>query len=1355
MSSTSAEACELWNGKTKAVVRCPGTTENCEFICIYPTSMLNKRNALKRVQIMDIKNARNRDKTSETQPGTAPLDEHRSSLISPDSDDTIIITRNTGNLAPNMTLNCSADGERWQMWACAAGGIIIQSGVLIFFGFLTEYKTMRFEKDDSPVEKYAMPMSVVGTLVLNLGILVCAHAVDESSKETVHEVSDSSAAVAMVWLQKKTKVSEQDFDSAAIYPTMKRSRAYTSERTIDNDGSQKAEVQDNGWWLKLMSTTGTAISLVGFFVQFIGLRGMHWLATITQLGAIIVMTILRAVVRRHLAPGLVSHDLCDSMGFELEWFVSSFLHKDGIPWIPSEHSKTQPADNDDNQETSSKFTFEMETNTTEIMKGSASSTEQRESVTPSFLEVSALKSPQGVLDLRRHLGELSKWKGSASKEALAVAKANEKTMSFIMPSFDRKDSVNEFVWSIKVNYSRRPDGNSNDDTAEYVRMVIKYSPNNGWTAPVDEIAAVLSLWLYSMREVHDPDPDRTSYDFPSGSDRWIRGSPAQQQRCLQVLGPLEDVLLRDCEWWMPKGLDGILAARLKDPSADSNVEFPYTVKRERVAHSGQRWPGGERNGKALTETLSYWNLKLAEDLGHHDDDITQDKSDGDIQMATHLEESTISQQLQANIQPSSETGPEAWKAFSLENQELSRFVQSLAELDLWTEREAWHSVIPPLSATDNLPGLNAVIEMAQKTAAVPEMDLAWGQAGSAYRWLFDTGMSSISASHIYIKATAILWRFHQKLSSSEIHHVDKAYHERGGGLKEELAKVQECLTRQEEIEALTGDLSLFFDIHKELERLRECDAPIQHNFELHFANAWSDPMLDRRRLFGAYQRPGDIFDRTQFHQAMRSKFTDHDQLPSQGVKWEINGLYMWLQFVPEIHQTYIKCIEPVKKKLDNLDPYPLRLLEGFSAAILFPFQTVQRLLDGGADPVARDLDHWTPLHYACELSRLDSANFGYDEDCFIVRDSTRVRILIANKADVNAKGLDGNTPLHCAAMSGRSHLVKLLIEAGDDAKAANFEGRTPLHLAAMKDDPTTISILCEKGCDIETKDEVGRTPLHLSTISGQLKCIKKLIENGAKRDVTDKFDTTPLYLAAMGDSQEAIKPLCNNNALGLSMSKAIQENNSDLVSLFMDNTDPDSWPLVNESGDTPFHEAANYASLTSLGKIFKKSRELKFNPEAILKRNKYGWTALYVSQLDSVKTILKYLKPFPELLERMMESQNKTGVSALLRAIAAGDDEVASFLIDEAANVRTRSYDNSNVLHVLAVRPMSPGDKGYLIDKIKERADWARTLGEMLHETDDSGRKPVDEAERIGLPENVELLKEVREECSKELPGSM
>ncbi|KAM0397798.1 hypothetical protein ACHAQC_003459 [Fusarium culmorum] len=338
-------------------------------------------------------------------------------------------------------------------------------------------------------------------------------------------------------------------------------------------------------------------------------------------------------------------------------------------------------------------------------------------------------------------------------------------------------------------------------------------------------------------------------------------------------------------------------------------------------------------------------------------------------------------------------------------------------------------------------------------------------------------------------------------------------------------------------------------------------------------------------------------------------------------------------------------------------------------------------------------------------------------------------------------------------MSGRSHLVELLIEAGGDINAANFEGRTPLHLAAMKGDLEIIYTLHENGCSTEAKDEAGRTPLHLATISGQLKCIDELIKNGAKLDSKDKSDSTPLYLAAIGDSQKAIKSLCNVDALSYSMSKAIQENNLDLISLFMDNIDPDSWPLVNADGDTPFHEAATNAKLTSLDKIFEKSGELGLNPEVILKRNMFGSTVFHGSRLDSIKTMLKYLKTSTELLKRLIETEDEYGYSALFQAIGQGDDEVACLLIDEGADLRTRSNYGSNILHKIVGTAIPPADIGYLIDKIKERADWAQTLREMLHETDDDGRTTLDEAKRMERTKSIELLEKVLEECSKETSG--
>ncbi|KAK2741064.1 ankyrin repeat protein [Colletotrichum kahawae] len=53
MSCTSTESCELWNGQT--VVRCPGTADICEFICLYPPNPNVKE--LRSVRIMDMEEA--------------------------------------------------------------------------------------------------------------------------------------------------------------------------------------------------------------------------------------------------------------------------------------------------------------------------------------------------------------------------------------------------------------------------------------------------------------------------------------------------------------------------------------------------------------------------------------------------------------------------------------------------------------------------------------------------------------------------------------------------------------------------------------------------------------------------------------------------------------------------------------------------------------------------------------------------------------------------------------------------------------------------------------------------------------------------------------------------------------------------------------------------------------------------------------------------------------------------------------------------------------------------------------------------------------------------------------------------
>lgn len=69
---------------------------------------------------------------------------------------------------------------------------------------------------------------------------------------------------------------------------------------------------------------------------------------------------------------------------------------------------------------------------------------------------------------------------------------------------------------------------------------------------------------------------------------------------------------------------------------------------------------------------------------------------------------------------------------------------------------------------------------------------------------------------------------------------------------------------------------------------------------------------------------------------------------------------------------------------------------------------------------------WTALHEAC--------SYGW----FQV-----VTVLVEGGANVNAKGLDDDTPLHDATTSGNLNMVKFLIDHGADPYAKNKNGKTP------------------------------------------------------------------------------------------------------------------------------------------------------------------------------------------------------------------------------------------------------------------------------------------------------------------------
>jgi serine/threonine protein kinase len=112
----------------------------------------------------------------------------------------------------------------------------------------------------------------------------------------------------------------------------------------------------------------------------------------------------------------------------------------------------------------------------------------------------------------------------------------------------------------------------------------------------------------------------------------------------------------------------------------------------------------------------------------------------------------------------------------------------------------------------------------------------------------------------------------------------------------------------------------------------------------------------------------------------------------------------------------------------------------------------------------------------------------------IIGDVEKVKKLLKEGADVNAKDEFGWTPLHKAAILGHIEVVKLLIKEGADVNAKNEFGWTPLHGAAESGHIEVVKLLLEHGADPNIKNNGGKTAIDLALERGYSDIVKLIEE---------------------------------------------------------------------------------------------------------------------------------------------------------------------------------------------------------------------------------------------------------------------
>ncbi|XP_062512437.1 serine/threonine-protein phosphatase 6 regulatory ankyrin repeat subunit B-like [Corticium candelabrum] len=169
-------------------------------------------------------------------------------------------------------------------------------------------------------------------------------------------------------------------------------------------------------------------------------------------------------------------------------------------------------------------------------------------------------------------------------------------------------------------------------------------------------------------------------------------------------------------------------------------------------------------------------------------------------------------------------------------------------------------------------------------------------------------------------------------------------------------------------------------------------------------------------------------------------------------------------------------------------------------------QTVQLLVDCGADVNALNEDGQTPLHTAA----------GGEKDC-----PELCSILLEHNAKIDAVDKDGNQPLHLAVRKGHTRTSRLLLSSEADVNSLNEDGQTPLHAAkhnakidAVDKDGNQPLHLAEHNAKIDAVDKDGNQPLHLAVRKGHTRTSRLLLSSEADVNSLNEDGQTPLHAAA-------------------------------------------------------------------------------------------------------------------------------------------------------------------------------------------------------------------------------------------------
>jgi ankyrin repeat protein len=1182
----------------------------------------------------------------------------------------------TPTLAPNPNLSLNVGIRRspdWVLWMVASIGIILQAGVLALAGVGVWILGWDLSEGGGPAARdYAPIMFIAGTILMCAGMWGCAFLIGQTTQEIRFQRKDNKKAEPrprLLWLQPGPQViGDQSFDPFAYLE---------GENTVQVWSSSRKRLDKR---FELYTYIAVLATLVGYIVQFIGIRGMEAWISLSQLAVTILMSILRGSLRMKRLGNNDNQlrEMPDMVaGHELDWLAFQLASNDSqlkSSWhVTAQHEKgieceQSPSSHSDGTSASPSIIL---TSTPAIASSHISAATKSDSRIESTSLHAVDSSHDNVLHIRMRLANLTGlppfikaddeqhqvWKDEHVK---VRAKARQLSLAFSTTLLSRNTTRRAKDIELRI---RTTTLRGKDTREQPISLTLKAPPEFsqvGWRLDAATLEAVLGLWLWTMySDERVVLSNRDLQDYADHVPKYSKADGVQTARIVSF-GPDDTSWANDTDiqgemdLWLGRSAvkfrQSTMSIRRQQPYGlstlfydgpkDSKDDWEVLQVGQKIIYAFdnlQRFCGWSSAYPAIADGLKQ-SATASSTSGPNSSSHAAPRFRVQYSQLASTNTSLLDfccQELFIGLMMSlidfedtpieNPTFEETGNSLRLVHPVVSIFTDAFVEGGLGTHSDALLCIIPALRRKMPALNLEVVLPGLIETADKYRHESQWERAQTVLQFgCARSEQHGVPPMYLEqtIRALCELYRW----SLSKFSEAERTF---GMNSITDIAKAY----------------AKAYKSNTNLERIMDCYKEIARRFE--------DGSADKARV-------------------VRNKRTINNK--SELARWQElqHRLLQAIELENRTEALYqLSVITPECEHYDSIPASALALAVRNNWA-----EVASALLELNANPNDADKDGKRGIYHCAELGHdacaalllkyhvsLDTTLSSEGSRLMLLHTAARhghsgvVQLLLDNGfVEKDQKNDENLTPLMVAAIEDRTEVVRILVNTPGLTVERNIFSRTPLSCAAEKGHHDVIKLLLDSGnVLIDHQDELGRTPLWLAVANEDMETALLLIKRGANLDVKDSNGRTPLAHAANNRHLDIVRGLLDK---GANVDTQDEEQMTPLMQ-----TASNLWTLH----DLPYYLTAQEASASArvCEEIFCSLVERATNLEI---KDRHGLSVLArVTKHD--KGLLTDC-----LLARNADvnSKDKEGRTPLMYALECENPIVAFKLLDAGADIHMR-----------------------------------------------------------------------------------